>query len=197
MQKLHFKFIRDETKQTLLKTKHIVELGAGYGTQLLKLAMLPEFKNLKFTAAEYTDSGIDCINLLARDLNLRLETGHCDLNNLCLNAFDISEKAVFMTCWTMACVKGFSRNTLLELIRHKPLEVVHIEPIFEHWNADLLLHMLWKRYSQINDYNQSMLTGLKEYEKEGLIEIIEERPNLFGINPLFPASVIKWRPCNV
>ena len=94
----------------------------------------------------------------------------------------------------MACLKGFSRSTLDEIIRHQPAAVVHIEPIYEHWSDDSLLHMLWKRYFQLNDYNPSMLTALKSYEAEGLIDIKEERRCLFGNNPLAPVSVVKWTP---
>jgi hypothetical protein len=94
----------------------------------------------------------------------------------------------------MACLKGFSRSTLEEIIRRKPAVVVHIEPIYEHWSDDSLLQTLWKRYFQLNDYNQTMLTALRSYEAEGLIDIVEERRNLFGNNPLAPVSIIKWKP---
>ncbi len=197
VQDAYFEFIRGELQATLGQSGHLVELGAGYGALLFKLAAVPGLQNLGYTAAEYTATGIACMDLLARDLNLKLETGYCDLNDLSLQAFNIPENSLFMTCWTMAYLKGFSRSTLNELIRQKPAVVVHIEPIFEHWSDDSLLHMLRRRYFQLNDYNQSMLSALKEYETEGLIEILEERPNLFGNNPLAPVSVIKWKPCDV
>lgn len=195
VREIYFEFIRSELLSTVAQSTHIVELGAGYGALIFKLAELPFFQKLSYTAAEYTDTGVQCMSLLARHSNLKLEIGHCDLSDLRLSSFNIPEKAVFMTCWTMACLKGFSRATLHEIIRHKPAVVVHIEPIFEHWGDNSLLHLLWKRYSQLNDYNQSMLTALKEYEAEGLIEILEECSNRFGINPLAPVSVVKWRPC--
>jgi hypothetical protein len=147
-----------------------------------------------YTAGEFTDTGVSCMNLLAASAGIRLETGHCDLNDLKLEGFQIPENAVFMTSWAMAYVKGFSVDTLHEIIRHKPMVVVHFEPIYEHWNSESLLHKLWQRYCQINDYNQSLLSALKKFESDGLIRIIEEKPNLFGGNPLAPISMVKWIP---
>ena len=194
IQNAYFELVCTELRPMLEQFGHLVELGAGYGALLFKLAASPGLENVGFTAGEYTDTGVACIDLLSKGLSLKLETGHCDLSALDLKSFAVPDQAVFMTCWTMALLNGFSRNTLNEIIRHKPAVVVHIEPIYEHWGDMSLLHMLWKRYFQLNDYNQSMLSALKEFEAEGLVTIIDERANLFGGNPLAPVSVIKWKP---
>jgi hypothetical protein len=194
IQSAYFELIRTELQPSLEQFGHLVELGAGYGALLFKLAALPGLEKVGYTAGEYTDTGVACIDLLAAGRSLKLETGYCDLSDLDLKTFAIPEQAVFMTCWTMAYLKGFSRVTLDEIICHKPAVVIHIEPIYEHWSDDSLLQMLWKRYFQLNDYNQSMLTVLKGYEADGLIEILEERRNLFGNNPLAPVSIVKWKP---
>ena len=195
VQAAYFELIRSELKPLIEESGHLVELGAGYGSIILKLATLPEFNRLSFTAAEFTDTGVDCIKLLTPDVQNGFETGFCDLNNLDLKMFSIPENAIYMTCWTMACLKGLSKKTLNEIILHKPSAVIHIEPIYEHWTEDSLLQMLWKRYCQMNDYNRTLLTALKGYEAEGLIKIIEEKKNVFGSNPLAPVSIVKWAPC--
>ena len=194
IQMAYFELVRTELQPLLEEFGHLVELGAGYGAMILKLAASPGLEKVGYTAGEYTDTGVACIDLLAAGRSLKLEIGHCDLCELDLKTFSVPEQAVFMTCWTMACLKGFPRATLDEIIRHKPAMVIHIEPIYEHWNDDSLLQMLWKKYFQLNDYNQSLLTDLKGYEDDGLIEIVEERRNLFGNNPLAPVSIVKWKP---
>lgn len=190
----YFELIRGELQPLLEKSGHLVELGAGYGALLLKLAAVPELGQVGYTAGEYTDTGVACIELLAAQQKLPLQAGHCDLSDLSLRNFSIPPKAVFLTCWAMAYLKGYPRDTLDEIIRHEPAVVVHIEPVYEHWSGGSLLQMLWKRYFQLNDYNRTMLTALRTYEADGLIDIVEERRNLFGNNPLAPVSVVKWKP---
>lgn len=194
VQDQYFRLIRDELQPYLTSSNHLVELGSGYGSIVFKLAELPEFASIKYTAGEFTDSGIACLELLANEIDQDFEAGFCDLNDLCLDQFDIVENAIFMTSWAMAYLKGLSRNTLNEIMLRKPKVVIHIEPIYEHWNEASLLPMLWRKYCQLNDYNSTLLTALKTYEAEGLIKIIEERKNVFGSNPLAPVSIVKWIP---
>lgn len=193
VQRAYFELIQNALRPHVEESGHLVELGAGYGSLILKLASLPGFEKAGLTAGEYTATGVTCIDLLASGQN-GLQSGHCDLSDLNLRTFTIPDGAVFFTSWTMACLKGFSRNTLMEIIRHRPAAVIHIEPIYEYWTDESLLQMLWKRYCQLNDYNRSMLTALKQYESEGLIKIIEEGRNVFGSNPLAPVSIVTWIP---
>jgi hypothetical protein len=190
----YLELLTKELKKEIGDSKHIVELGAGYGSILLKLSRLPWLEHVSFTAGEYAKSGVESIKLLAGG-DSRIKAGRIDLSALDLAELSPSENSIIMTSWTMVCLKGFSEKTLNEILSYKPSMVMHFEPVFEHWEGGTLLEMLWKRYLQLNDYNQSMLTSLKEYEARGLIKIVEERKNVYGINPLMPASIIKWVPC--
>lgn len=190
----YFEILVSELTPEIEKSNHIVELGAGYGALIFKMAQLNEMKHVSFSAGEYTQSGIECIKLLAGD-NLRVKGGYCDLGGLDLKALSPPENSVYFTSWSMVYTKGFPERTMRELLAYKPSMVMHFEPVREHWTGDSMLEMLWKRYLQLNDYNQSMLTGLRQYEQMGLIRIVEEKKNLHGINPLMPVSVLKWVPC--
>lgn len=194
VQNYYFQLILAELKLLIKKSGHLVELGSGYGSIILKLASFSGLDKAKYTAGELTDTGVACMDLLSSPVRNRFKAGKCDLNDLHLGKFNIPKSAVFMTCWAAAYIKGFSRNTLNEILKHKPMVVIHIEPIYEHWSEDSLLQLLWQRYCQMNDYNQSLLTSLKEFESDGLIEIIEERKSIFGVNPLAPVSIVKWTP---
>jgi hypothetical protein len=75
-----------------------------------------------------------------------------------------------------------------------PSAVIHIEPCFEHTGGKTLLGLLRRRYIEMNDYNTNLITILHEQRERGTIDIVEERPAVFGSNPLLAASVIVWRP---
>lgn len=190
----YFELLVSELMPEIERSNHIVELGAGYGALIFKMAQLDEMKHVSFSAGEYTQSGIECIKLLAGK-NLRVKGGYCDLGALDLKAISPPGNSIYLTSWSMVYTKGFPENTMKELLSYKPSVVVHFEPIWEHWSGGSMLEMLWKRYLQLNDYNQDILTGLRQYEQMGLIKIVEEKKNLHGINPLMPVSVLKWVPC--
>ena len=64
VQRAYFDLIRSVLQPLVEQSEHLVELGAGYGALLLKLAALPSFERVGFTAGEYTDTGLACIDLL-------------------------------------------------------------------------------------------------------------------------------------
>lgn len=194
VQQEYFNLIQSTILPHVDSSASILELGAGYGTMVLQLASNPHLKNVRFFATEYTETGVECIRLLAERENLSIKASLGDINQLDLTDVDIPSNTVIFTSWVMGYLKGFPKLALEELIAHKPKIVIHIEPIFEHWcNHNSLLHLLWQRYSQLNDYNQTMLTDLKTYEARGLIQIVDEAANVCGLNPLAPVSIIKWK----
>ncbi len=51
----YVELIYRELRNLQPEVKHLVELGAGYGSILFKLATMPGFENVGLTAGEYTD----------------------------------------------------------------------------------------------------------------------------------------------
>ena len=71
---------------------------------------------------------------------------------------------------------------------------MHLEPRYEQCDRHTLLGHLRRRYIQVNDYNTNLVALLHDQQDRGLIRILEERPTVFGMNPLLAASVIAWIP---
>lgn len=172
--------------------KHIIELGSGYGTVILSEIFNSHVKNSILSAAEYTSSGIKSIEIIDEHKKRLKQIGYCDLFDLDLSGFDIEPGSVFFTSWVMGCIKGYPEKTLKEFMKYKPAAVIHIEPIFQHYQENDLLGMLWKKYLLMNDYNHSLLDDLKSYQAKYSINVEEVERNVFGSNPLIPVSVIKW-----
>jgi hypothetical protein len=57
-----------------------------------------------------------------------------------------------------------------------------------------MLHYLWKKFTEINDYNRNLITVLKKFEKKGLLNILHEDKHSFGLNAFNPGSYIIWKP---
>jgi len=172
----------------------LVELGAGWGSVLLTLLRRAPFAGRRAWAGELTDSGIALIGLIAQAEGMRVNVGRCDLSSTAIAEFPVPAGAVVFTAMAMPYVREVEQRLLSTIASWRPRAVVHVEPCYEHFSTDTLLGMLRRRYVELNDYNRNLLTALRTLERAGKARIVEERPAVFGRNPLFPVSVLVWKP---
>ena len=193
--KNYFEIIRITLEEYIEESNCLIELGAGYGSIILRLAKSDKFKNKEFIAGEYTEEGQNCLKIIAKEIDCRIQIGYCDLTKLDLKSFNVPPDSIIITNWALAYQKGISRKTIEEIIKIKPKLIINFEPIYENWNEKNLLHYFWRRYAEINDYNKKILEALLTYQKEGIVKIINNRKNVIGDQPLAPISIITWKPC--
>ena len=172
----------------------VAELGAGYGSIALDLARRAEFRSAQFFAAELTESGTRLIEALRAAEGLAVQTGRCDLTASPVTDMRIPPGAVIYTSYAAQYVPRLSSSFVDQLALFSPSVVIHIEPCYEHCEGKTLLGLMRQRYIEVNDYNTNLVTVLHEQRDRDAIEILEERPAVFGSNPLLAASVIVWRP---
>jgi hypothetical protein len=172
----------------------LVELGAGYGSIVIDLARRPVFHDMLVLAGELTTSGTRLIAMLADAEGVSIHAGHCDLMSVPVTTLAIPPKALIYTSYAAQYIPLLSQSFVESLIALDPATVVHIEPCYEHCEGKTLLGLMRRRYIQVNDYNTNLVTVLREQSDRGAIEIVDERPAVFGSNPLLAASVIVWRP---
>jgi hypothetical protein len=177
-----------------LPASALVELGAGYGNIILALGKRQPLAEMRIIAGEYTASGVELIERLARAEGVKIEVGHCDFALPTIADFFIPENAVIFTSYATPCVPKLPTEFVTALSAYRPQAVVNIEPCYEYCDTKSLLGLMRRRYIEVNDYNTNLLTLLYDRRQEGLIRILEERPCVFGSNPLLAASVIVWAP---
>lgn len=169
----------------------IVELGCGYGSVILNIAKKMKDKNCSFFAADLTASGSLCAQKIADIENIKLKTGWCDFNNPEVTNLNIPPNSIIFTSYALHYVKGIPEDFINFILGSKPKAVIHFEPLAEFFDNSLY-GIMKKKYMQANDYNTNMLSALKEYESKGILKIKETIPEVFGKNPLLPASIIVW-----
>jgi len=145
-------------------------------------------------AGELTTSGTRLIAMLADAEGVSVHADRCDLTSVPVTPLAIPPKALIYTSYAAQYVPRLSQSFVESLSALDPSAVVHIEPCYEHCEGKTLLGLMRRRYIQVNDYNTNLVTVLREQCERGAIEIVEERPAVFGSNPLLAASVIVWRP---
>jgi len=172
----------------------LVELGAGWGNVLLAVLRRAPFIGRSAWAGELTDSGIALIRLIAETEGIRVTAGRCDLSSTKVVDFPVPAGAIVFTSMAIPYIRHVEPDLFAVIASWQPRAVVHIEPCYEHYSITTLLGMLRRRYVEINDYNRNLVSALKSSERAGRIRLLEERPVVFGRNPLFPVSVLVWSP---
>lgn len=72
--------------------------------------------------------------------------------------------------------------------REKISRIIHLEPVYRPQD-ECLLGMLRRRYIETWDYTRDLKTQIEGREE---IRLLREEPNVFGVNPLNPLSLLEW-----
>lgn len=189
------RFIREVLSRLtpFLPTHSLVELGAGYGSVLLRIAMSPEFRNATIFGAEYTENGVAAMRELVKSHKLQATVGKCDFTARQMTTMRIPAGSLVYTCMAVPCVPQLPRYFVDNILDLSPSMVVHFEPCIDHYD-DSILGLFRQRYIKLNDYNTNLRRLLADREEEGEITIMFEEKTFFGENPLLPCSFIAWKP---
>jgi hypothetical protein len=189
--RLHLNLIRQRIPQLAAGIQYIVELGAGYGFNLVILRQL--LSEIEFIGGELSERAVRLGNALAQSTNrvtLR-PFNFCDENSY--RFLDSLHGGVLVfTCHAveqLPSAAAFIEN--LSLFRDRIRCVVHFEPSYESHSGGLL-GLLRRRYAQVNDYNRDLIDVLSTAK---FVNIQSSEPDVFGLNPLNPTSVVQWSFC--
>jgi len=173
----------------------LVELGAGYGSKIIRLSNTVSMKKLPLYAAEYTQAGCELIRLISKKEKKNIQIGWCDFEELDLVGLDIPENAIIFTSYSLHYVPELKEQFVKFLSQFKPKLVVHFEPCYEYFNRRSLHGLMCRRYMDLNGYTKNIASAIHAGCKKIGAEIkIQE--NVFGYNPFLPISIIEWSPSN-
>ena len=189
----HYEIIA-ETLARLLPARALVELGAGYGSVILRIATDSRFRGIPLYAGEYTSSGVELIAQLARSGKVDLKVGHCDLTMNPLTDLSVPKGSVLFTCMAAHYIPRIEERFVAAVCDLQPKVVTQFEPCYEHCDRQTLIGALRRRYIELNDYNRNLVSLLRESVAAGTICLHQEVPAVIGVNPLLPVSILVWQP---
>lgn len=178
-----YQWMRQGKFVSVLKKYHdrdrICELGAGYGQNLIVLESLLRAKTY---GGELSKNAIELGNL----------------HGLEIHPFNFCEPKSYefitpgSTLFTHHAIEQVPDATAwiesLRAIRDRIGYVVQFEPMYRPERTGML-GRLRNRYAEINDYSQNLLSLL---EADGEITVHEVEPDLYGLNPFNPTSLMVW-----
>ncbi len=172
------------------KSKHVLELGCGYGVNLVNLRKrFPQVKTWR--GGELSRNAVTLVGkFFADEPSVKI-----DEFNFFEKRYPLFEKLKEpITIFTMHALEQLPDSSpfFRTILKYRKVidRVFHFEPVLELYD-DSLIGLLRRRYAEINHYNQDLLSRIKEHAKE--IEIIRIQPNVMGIYPLNSTSIIEWR----
>jgi hypothetical protein len=171
---LFYNLIRE--KVTQYASKHICELGCGYGFNLTLFG-----KNTY--GGEYSENAVTLAKKLGMDVKpfnyyksedyqfIRPDTTIFTSHSI----EQIPDASVIIKC--------------LEKQKEKINYVVHFEPTIVEERISLF-GLLRNRYIEINDYNRNLIAVLQNHPG---IEILELKTDVLGLSPLNSTNLIVWK----
>ena len=192
--------------------KRIIELGAGWGTNLFYLWLGGAPRSAEYVAMEYTATGREVTQLVgATEPHLALTTRPFDYHRPDLSEFRTGEKTVVFTSYSIEQITHLSDALFEELLAIPGLDhVIHVEPVSWQLLAEsgldslirslsyivpprLSLEIDVRRRSRSHGYNKNLISKLRSLERAGRIRIERIEKNYIGPNPINPGTAIVWR----
>lgn len=186
----YYKLMSDTMRKEIEKCKTVVELGSGYGFNLWMLKQ--QFGHCNYAGGEYSKNAVKLSSGLHNEgSGIRVS----EFNFYDGLTYSLLEQAtppfVIFTSHAVEQLHSWSTPFFNALAQHRDqiLAVFHFEPVYEVQD-ETVLGLLRRGYIESNDYNRDLLS---ELQGRSDIHITDVESNVFGINPLNPTTVIKWR----
>jgi hypothetical protein len=179
-------------------TAAIIELGCGWGRSLFDVWLRGGPCHISYYALELTSAGLDCVRALARlEPAMSVRMAHFDFNEPDFSIIPRPLKhAVVFTVSSLNQVSVLNSHAYRSLLTlAERVDCLHFEEI--GWQISPHPAMAAAReYALRNDYNSNLWDVLQALSESRDIELVDVVIDWFGMQPLFPLSLIHWRRLN-
>tara|TARA_B100001093_G_C26852225_1_gene1025615 strand:+ start:3023 stop:3871 length:849 start_codon:yes stop_codon:yes gene_type:complete len=172
---------------------HFVEMGCGYGSKIFNLMELPQFKTKTFSATEFTANGQLLTSTISKLLGKEINVGYVDFNAKIADKQSVPDNSVIFTSYSLHYIEELDIEFWNFIDGFNPKAIVAFEPCFELYGRETVLGIMQQKYHHENRYTKNITSSLQEFcnLKNQKLKII---PNVFGLNPLLPISVLIYNP---
>jgi len=187
------KILQEVLEQYAGDESELVELGCGYGANLFSLALSGRWASL--SGFDISKNGISAGREAAR---------HFGLPNVSFDHLDITDpddpnypRIKGKTVYTYYCLEQLKRSThavIENIIRAGARRVIHIEPTFELLRMWHPVDLTTFFYVKKQDYQDNLVTTLKDFEKRGLVRIVDLKRLYYAPTHRNDPTLICWEP---
>ena len=171
----------------------IVEFGCGTGSNVVELLEL--FPAARLCGCDWAKASQEILRLIARDTGKSLQAVHFNMFAPELSdPVALGSDTAVLTVHTLEQLGTNFRPMLEFLLDRAPGLCLHIEPIVELYDPELLLDSLSVAYHRRRNYLDGFLEALRLEEATGRIEIVTAQRVRFGSLFHEGYSIVAWRP---
>lgn len=175
---------------TINECVSVVDLGAGYGYLLSQL--MSRFPGPRQWIG--ADGSAEAVEIAERAFQHRQDVRFYPFDFYDANTYHFLETAPapVLVMTSHAIEQLPSAKIVLDTLtqyRDRIHHVIHFEPVYRP-NDDTILGAFRRQYVETMDYNRDLLFELQQRPE---IQLIRDEPNVIGLNPLNPSSIIEWK----
>jgi hypothetical protein len=171
--------------------KSLYEFGCGTGFNLVALGKL--LPHLKLNGLDWSLSACEMVNLIGKHHDLHITGSRFDFFAPD-NELSIAADSAVMTMVALEQTGQRNRAFIDFLLAKRPKICLHMEPLIELYDENMLVDHLAMRYHRKRGYLSGLLPYLNELASMGKIEILETRRMFFGSLYHEGYSFVVWRP---
>ena len=171
----------------------LIELGCGYGANLFSLALSGRWRTL--SGFDISRNGIQAGREAARHFNLpNVSFDHLDITDGNDPNYRCIKGKTIYTYYCLEQLRSATEAVIENIIGAGARRVIHIEPTYEllrMWHpVDLTTYFYVKK----QDYQDNLVTTLKDFAKRGLIRIIDLKRLYYAPTHRNDPTLICWEP---
>jgi hypothetical protein len=189
--KIHICLVDSIVKHYLKDYKNIFELGCGPAYHLVRLS--ESFKDKNFFGTDWATSSQEIIKEINKIKNCDITPINLDFFNPD-NGINVPENSAVYTVASLEQIGENFKELINFLLEKKPEICVHLEPIDELLNQNILMDNLTIKYFRKRNYLKNFLPYLEQLEKENKIKIIKKQRTDSGSYFIEGHSLIVWKP---
>lgn len=175
-------------------TRHILELGSGFGYNLLSLMDSGPFET--GTGLELSPTGIDAARQAAAHFGLgdRLSFDTLDLTDAAHPNFG---RIAGQTCFTYFVLEQIPYDieaVIGNIVAARPRRVIHFEPTTELLRPGSIRDAVSYLYIKSVDYQTRLFTHLRELESKGVLRVLKQQRVPFAPTIHNDGFIAVWEP---
>jgi SAM-dependent methyltransferase len=188
--------LQDVVEKLTPACTELVELGGGFGANLFTLA-LGEKKWNRLIGLDISKNAVQAGQEIASHFGL---TQQISFNTLdIINGSDLTFRHLrgraVLTYYCLEQLKHDTRIVIENILKAGPSRVIHIEPTFELLHLSSLKDIVTYLYIVRKDYQDNLLSTLKEYERKGKVKILMVERLYYAPTIRNDPTLICWEPC--
>lgn len=169
----------------------IYDIGCGSSYNLVELCK--KFPDKKIYGFDFVQSSVDIVNEISEYYKFNTEGKIFDITNPDRD-IRLDDNSLVFTAGVIEQVASKFEKFVEYLLEMKPKLVVHVEPIYELYDQDILFDYLAAKFHYKRGYTRGYLPKLFDLEKAGKIEIIKLKRLNFGSLLMEGFTCIAWKP---